>query len=71
MAWEYCKRCGSSGFINIPLRWDRCPDCAGRGYQGTVDPPGKCCEEAAVTPCVCYASWSCPTHGNTHVGTHD
>jgi hypothetical protein len=67
----YCDTCGSSGFINIPLKWDRCPDCKGTGYLGTPEMPGRCCEQATTLPCVCYASWQCPTHGSTHIGTHD
>lgn len=33
--------------------------------------PGKCCERATVLPCVCAYSWTCPDHGDTHVGSHD
>ena len=30
-----------------------------------------CCMEAVPSPCVCMHSFSCKTHGDTHVGTHD
>lgn len=30
-----------------------------------------CCDKATPSPCVCTYSFSCPEHGNMHVGTHD
>lgn len=30
-----------------------------------------CCDKAKQTPCVCVHSFSCPVHGEMHVGTHD
>lgn len=30
-----------------------------------------CCSQAKQTPCVCLYSFTCPIHGERHVGTHD
>jgi hypothetical protein len=30
-----------------------------------------CCDNAKRIHCVCAAAYSCPDHGETHVGTHD
>jgi hypothetical protein len=30
-----------------------------------------CCEKAKPSPCVCMYSFTCPIHGDTHIGTHD
>lgn len=30
-----------------------------------------CCEKAEFSNCVCFVSFACPVHGNTHIGTHD
>jgi hypothetical protein len=30
-----------------------------------------CCKKAKILPCVCTYSFTCPIHGNTHIGTHD
>ncbi len=34
---------------------------------------GKCCTFAThdPRPCVCARRWTCPLHGETHIGTHD
>jgi hypothetical protein len=31
----------------------------------------RCCEKAERLPCMCYQAWTCPEHGETHIGTHD
>jgi hypothetical protein len=33
--------------------------------------PHACCEKAHVTNCVCAYSYTCPEHGDIHIGTHD
>lgn len=33
--------------------------------------PFACCPKAAPLPCVCAFAYSCPEHGDTHIGTHD
>lgn len=30
-----------------------------------------CCEKATPTQCVCMYSFTCPEHGETHIGSHD
>lgn len=30
-----------------------------------------CCEKATMTPCVCMYSFTCPEHGDSHIGSHD
>jgi hypothetical protein len=30
-----------------------------------------CCALAVAKPCSCAVSWSCPEHGEKHVGKHD
>ena len=30
-----------------------------------------CCEKATYTLCSCARSYTCPDHGDVHVGTHD
>lgn len=30
-----------------------------------------CCDKAVATNCVCAYSFTCPVHGDTHIGTHD
>lgn len=32
---------------------------------------GGCCDLAKSIMCVCERAWSCPEHGERHVGTHD
>ncbi len=36
-----------------------------------VDRDRACCTAAVRLPCVCAVAWRCPTHGETHYGTHD
>lgn len=33
--------------------------------------PHACCGDARVLACVCAYAYDCPTHGATHIGTHD
>lgn len=33
--------------------------------------PHACCDKAEPIPCVCAWAYTCPTHGDTHIGTHD
>lgn len=33
--------------------------------------PHACCALATPRPCACVYSYSCPTHGNTCIGSHD
>jgi hypothetical protein len=33
--------------------------------------PMACCPEASRRQCVCMYSYSCPTHGEQHIGSHD
>lgn len=42
-----------------------------RGRKRKPLQPGQCCQRATRTNCVCTYSWTCPVHGETHVGTHD
>lgn len=30
-----------------------------------------CCTKAKNIPCVCFRSYTCPEHGERHIGTHD
>lgn len=30
-----------------------------------------CCEKATQPFCVCMIHWTCPEHGEVHIGTHD
>jgi hypothetical protein len=30
-----------------------------------------CCDRAEPVACVCVRSYRCPTHGETHIGSHD
>ena len=39
------------------------------GYQALE--AGQCCRKAHRIECVCVKAWDCPTHGQTHVGSHD
>jgi hypothetical protein len=35
------------------------------------DSVGRCCARATALACVCAFAWTCPEHGDCHVGTHD
>ncbi|XXF80690.1 hypothetical protein P2318_13330 [Myxococcaceae bacterium GXIMD 01537] len=32
---------------------------------------GRCCGQARARQCSCAFHWSCPHHGDQHIGTHD
>ncbi len=32
---------------------------------------GRCCASARARECSCAFHWSCPNHGDQHIGTHD
>lgn len=32
---------------------------------------GRCCARARALECSCAFHWSCPSHGDQHIGTHD
>ncbi|MBN1204358.1 MAG: hypothetical protein JXB05_05490 [Myxococcaceae bacterium] len=32
---------------------------------------GRCCPQARAVQCSCAFHWSCPRHGEQHIGTHD
>lgn len=40
-------------------------------YVADIKARFACCQEAELSNCVCAHSFTCKTHGNTHVGTHD
>lgn len=60
-----CRGCGRR--FEDPRMWFICPECL-RKQDATN---GRCCDQAQVTPCVCTRSYTCPTHGESHIGTHD
>ncbi len=37
----------------------------------TIADKRPCCEKARRAECVCALMWSCPDHGERHIGTHD
>jgi hypothetical protein len=43
------------------------PECSRKDYIKRYG----CCEKATPIHCVCMASFTCPDHGEKHVGTHD
>jgi hypothetical protein len=32
---------------------------------------GRCCTRARAVQCSCAFHWTCPSHGEQHIGTHD
>jgi hypothetical protein len=32
---------------------------------------GRCCTRARAVQCSCAFHWSCPSHGDRHIGSHD
>ncbi|WP_224249568.1 hypothetical protein [Hyalangium gracile] len=32
---------------------------------------GRCCARARAVQCSCAFHWSCPSHGDRHLGSHD
>lgn len=77
-----CEDCGCAlqerPFYRVP-HGGRCTECF--AAQVTIDPfsldvpeptlPHACCGHATVRACVCAYAYDCPTHGASHVGTHD
>lgn len=53
---------------------DRPCNCSQRAKPQVPRPkiyPHACCDKAEPIPCVCAWAYTCPTHGDTHIGTHD
>lgn len=47
-------------------------DCKPAKKHGWIsNKPHACCDDAIAIACVCAYAYSCPHHGQTHIGTHD
>ena len=75
-AYKVCKICGKP--LSEPLaalalrRFERmtCGDMACLKADDVL--MGRlCCNQAEYTACVCVRSYTCPVHGDKHVGSHD
>lgn len=65
-----CSTCGKTDDVRQMTSDGRVWTCSGCHYRA-VEINRRCCERAELLPCVCAASYRCPLHGDTHIGTHD
>lgn len=84
---EICWKHTYEGWVMVRGKWGMRPDHLRVFECGCVDTtlennklvkcathkigPMACCPKAKTIPCVCMYSYSCPDHGNQHIGTHD
>jgi len=72
--YDLCRVCGSKLDESTAAWARRCFEqkcCSTECYRADIKARFACCDKAEFTPCVCMYSFTCPTHGDTHIGTHD
>lgn len=72
--YRYCAMCNkpldASDFAYALVKLEkRC--CSIECLKAEQIKRWACCDKAVMTPCVCTYSFSCPEHGEKHIGTHD
>lgn len=72
--YRTCRVCGKElspeKFEWAAARFERAT-CSTECYKDEIKARHACCMDAEFSPCVCMYSFTCKTHGETHVGTHD